>query len=176
MKSLNWFSAYLIRAALGVIESTINGITNESVRRALLLSLKPVKQVITVLTDGDERNDEQIAKVFKDFAGGELPDFAETELAILVAKIKDENTRAVVDVLSDPVVDVLRLLTDANKDNETQIKERLQELIADPKSLQVLILNIAIPVAGQIKDDKVREFLLEFLKNILQGGGVVIEG
>ncbi len=177
MKSLNFFTAFLIRTAIGVIESNlISNINNEEVRRAMLLSLKPVRKTIDVLTDGIERNDEQVKEVWDGFVSNELPDFAEAELALLVQKIKDENARAVVGVLSDPVVDIFRLLTDADKDDKGQVKARLQELIADPKSLEVLIVNVAIPVAENIKDEKIRDFILAFLQSLLDGGIELKEG
>ena len=176
MKSLNFFTAFLIRSAFGVIESQfINQITNLQVQRAMKLSLKPLRNTIDALSDGNPANDEQVKAIWDGFVSTDLPDFAEAELTVLVDKIKNENTKAVLGTLSDPFVDIFRLLTDANKDNEAQVNARLQELISDPKSLEVLVRNVAIPIAEKIKNDEVRKFLIAYLQSILEGG-IGIEG
>lgn len=176
MKSLNWFTASLVRTAISVIESYLIGnIKDPELKKTMLFGLRPFKGTIDALSDNIEMNDEQVKAVWDKFVSGDLPDFADQEIAVLVEKIKDANTKAVLVVLADPMVDIFRLLVDDNKDNEAQVKARLQEVIKDPKSLQVLIENVAIPIASKIKDEKMREFLLLFLQGIL-GGEIVIEG
>lgn len=174
MKSLNSFTAFLVRSAIGVIENyLIASIKDPTLKRAMTLGLRPFRGTIDALSDKIEMNEEQVKEVWNLFVSGELPDFAEKEIAVRLEKIKNENTKAVLSVLADPVVDIFRLLTDANKDNEAQINARLKELVQDPASLKTLVQNIAIPIAEKIKDEKAREFLLAFLQSILEGEVVI---
>lgn len=170
MKSLNWFSAYVARAALGVVKGIIMGIKDGIGRRALLLSFAPAEKTITVLSDGIERNDEQVAEVVHEFISTDVPNFADVELTALAEKIQDPETKGLVMVLADPFVDIIRILTDADKDDKGQVKARLKEMAQDPASRRALLI-FAIELAEGIKNERYRELIIGLLTGALENGG-----
>ena len=170
LKSLNWLSSYIARAALGIIRGIIEGIKDGIVRRALLLGFAPAEKVITALSDGIERNEEQVAEIGRQFLSTDVPAFADVELTALAEKIEDQETKELVLVLADPFVDIIRILTDADKDDKGQVKARLKELAEDKASRRALIL-FAIQLAEGVKNEKTRALIIGLLMGALENGG-----
>lgn len=169
MASLNWFSAYVARAALAILKGIINGIKDGPGKRALLLSFTPAENVITVLSDGNPRNDEQVAEVVNQFVSTDVPRFADMELVTLADKIQDEETKNFVLAGGDTLIDILRLLTDTDKDDKGQIKALLIEAGQDKEKRRAAIL-FAIDLAKEIKNEKTRDLLIGLLMGALEGG------
>ncbi len=175
LKSLNWFSAYIARAALGVVKGIVQGIKPGTLQRAILLGFPAGEEFITVLSDSDPANEAQANAIWKRFVSVTLPDFAESELDTIAGKITDPETQELVLVGGGLVVRGLRLLTDENPDNKTQFNELLKEVMRDERTRRA-VLTFAIELANDIRDEKTRAIVVGLLTGLLENGGFGIEG
>lgn len=175
LKSLNWFSAYIARAALGVVKGIVQGIKPGTLQRAILLGFPAGEEFITVLSDNDPANEAQANAIWKRFVSGTLPDFAESELDTIAGKIADPETQELVLVGGGLVVRGLRLLTDENPDNKTQFNELLKEVMRDERTRKAVLI-FAIELAQDIQSEKYRSLVIGLLTGLLENGGFGIEG
>ena len=175
LKSLNWFSAYIARAALGVVKGTVTGIKPGTLQRAILLGFPAGEEFITVLSDNDPANEAQARVIWQRFVSGTLPDFLVRELATLAENIADEETRELVLVGGELLIRALRLLTDENPDNKSQFNELLKE-VARNERLRRAVLTVGIELAQDIQNEKTRAIVIGLLTGLLENGGFGIEG
>ncbi len=175
ISSLNWFSAYIARAALGVIKGIVTGIKPGTLQRAILLGFPAGEEFITVLSDNDPANEAQARLIWQRFVSGTLPDFLVRELAALAENIADEETRELVLVGGELVIRALRLLTDENPDNKSQFNELLKE-VARNERLRRAVLTVGIELAQDIQNEKTRAIVIGLLTGLLENGGFGIEG
>lgn len=175
ISSLNWFSAYIARAALGVIKGIVTGIKPGTLQRAILLGFPAGEEFITVLSDNDPANEAQARLIWQRFVSGTLPDFLVRELAALAENIADEETRELVLVGGELLIRALRLLTDENPDNKAQFNELLKE-VARNERLRRAVLTVGIELAQDIQNEKTRAIVIGLLTGLLENGGFGIEG
>ena len=175
LKSLNWFSAYIARAALGVVKGIVVGIKPGTLQRAILLGFPAGEEFITVLSDSDPENEAQAQAIWQRFVSATLPDFLVRELAALAENIADEETRELVLVGGELVIRALRLLTDENPDNKAQFNELLKE-VARNERLRRAVLTVGIELAQDIQNEKTRAIVIGLLTGLLENGGFGIEG
>jgi len=175
LKSLNWFSAYIARAALGVVKGIVVGIKPGTLQRAILLGFPAGEEFITVLSDSNPENETQAKAIWSRFVSVTLPDFLVRELATLAENIADEETRELVLVGGELVIRALRLLTDENPDNKTQFKALLKEVARDERTRRAVLL-FGIELAQDIESEKYRNMLIGLLTGLLENGGFGIEG
>ena len=175
LKSLNWFSAYIARAALGVVKGIVVGIKPGTLQRAILLGFPAGEEFITVLSDSNPENEAQAKAIWSRFVSVTLPDFLVRELATLAENIADEETRELVLVGGELVIRALRLLTDENPDNKTQFKALLKEVARDERTRRAVLL-FGIELAQDIESEKYRNMLIGLLTGLLENGGFGIEG
>ncbi len=175
LKSLNWFSAYIARAALGVVKGIVVGIKPGTLQRAILLGFPAGEEFITVLSDSDPENEAQAQAIWQRFVSATLPDFLVRELAALAENIADEETRELVLVGGELVIRALRLLTDENPDNKAQFNELLKEVARDER-LRRAVLTVGIELAQDIQNEKTRAIVIGLLTGLLENGGFGIEG
>ena len=175
LKSLNWFSAYIARAALGVVKGIVVGIKPGTLQRAILLGFPAGEEFITVLSDSDPENEAQAQAIWQRFVSATLPDFLVRELASLAENIADEETRELVLVGGELVIRALRLLTDENPDNKAQFNELLKEVARDERTRRA-VLTFAIELAQDIQNEKTRAIVIGLLTGLLENGGFGIEG
>ena len=175
LKSLNWFSAYIARAALGVVKGIVTGIKPGTLQRAILLGFPAGEEFITVLSDNDPANEAQARVIWQRFVSVTLPDFLVRELATLAENIADEETRELVLVGGELLIRALRLLTDENPDNKSQFNELLKE-VARNERLRRAVLTVGIELAQDIQNEKTRAIVIGLLTGLLENGGFGIEG
>lgn len=162
----------LIISALGVIEKyLINQVKNPTLKAAMQLQIQPLKATTLALSDENPLDDEQLAAIWKEHLGTNVTVFAESEIGKLLEKIKDENLKKVLALLSLPVVNSLRLVTDENVHDGEQLEAEIRRFLADETSQRTLVENVLIPyVLVNIKEDGIREFVTAILKELLNGG------
>ncbi len=173
LKSLNWFSAYIARAALGVVKGIVVGLKDGTLTRAILLGFPAGEQLITVLSDSNPENEAQAQEIWQRFVSVTLPDFAESELGTIAGKIEDEETKELVLVGGGLVVRGLRLLTDADPDNKAQFSALLKDVMKDERTRRAVLL-FALELVQDIKDEKTRPIIGGLLTGLLEGGGLGI--
>lgn len=157
-----------ILAALGVLDSLfINRIKSLVVQNALRLQLAPVRAIAVALTDENPRNDEQVEAILQDHLNQAVPPFAESEINRLLEKIQNESTRALLQVLSIPGVEMIRLVSDADPNNQAQIESYANEYINREDVQDALLYNWGIPtIEKRVKDPYLRELLIAVLQGV----------
>lgn len=173
MTKINSWVARLVVAALSSVDAFfISKIKSTIVREGLRKLLRPIQDSALAFADDNPRNDEQLEAIWKGFAHVELPDYAEGQITSAIAKIKDENVRTVLGTVSNPVVNMLRLVTDEDPNNEEQLKLMLKAFVTDPETQHVAIENILIPlIEAKVKDETLRAWLIDLIRNGLFNEG-----
>ena len=85
---------------------------------------------------------------------------------VLTEKIKDDKLRRSVAFVVDPSVDMLRLVTDKNPNNEQQIGERWKQAAADPTFHDLVVNDWLEDVLDSLKVNEVYKLLI--METILQ--------
>jgi hypothetical protein len=175
MTKINSWVARLVVAALSSVEAFfISKIKSTVVREGLRKLLRPIQDSALAFADDNPRNDEQLEAIWKGFAHIELPDYAEGQIEGAIAKIGDENVRTVLSTLSHPIVNMLRLVTDEDPNNEVQLKIMLKAFVSDPQNQKVLIENVIVPlIEAKVKDESLRAWLIDLIRNGLFADGQV---
>lgn len=163
----------LILAALSVVENLfIPKIKVAEIQAALRLSAQPLKAMTQALSDGNPKDAEQVKDIWRKFVNEPLPDLADDQIAFALSRLKDENLRKVLEVLSHPTVNILRIVTDENPDDQTQIKDQFEDLIGSEYAQDVLILHLLKPILEKrLKDKVLLNIVLSTLDGALEGDG-----
>lgn len=166
------FVARLVVAALAAIESFfISKIKSQVVQKGIRLSLAPVQQTVIALGDDNPRNEEQVEAIWKKFANQDLANFSEDEVSAALDKIQDVHIRTVLEALSRPTIGLLRVVTDEDVHDGEQIKALFTVFIQSKETQAIAIEHVVIPLlVEKIKDEGLRNFIIEFLKGSLDGG------
>ena len=168
MQSISKFLASMVYMAIGLIESIfISRINKPLLKRAIQLPLTRIRETVSALSDGNPKNDEQVEEIWDKFAGTDLPDFAEDELALAISKIQDEKVKLVLAAFAPYTVDILRAVTDDNKDNKGQVTTIGKALLADKEARDAAIEGLIIPwIEANVKNIEVRDGLIFWLRNL----------
>ena len=162
----------LISTAFGVIEKyVISKIKNPTLSAAMALQIQPLKATVAALSDENPMDEDQIAEVWKNHLGTNVTAFTESEVGKLLEKVKDENLQKVLALLSIPVVNSLRLVSDDDVHDGDQLEAELKRFLNAEESQRTLVENILIPyVIVKIKEDFIRELVIVALRELLDGG------
>ena len=158
--------ASAIIKALDITQTQINKIKNDLIRKGLTSLVEPLKALVRALSDKDPNNDAQVAEIFRQYANTGLSNFAEENLMALTEKVKDEKLRRSVAFVVDPSVDMLRLVTDKDPNNEKQIAERWKQAAADPAFHDLVVNDWLEDVLDAMKVNEVYKLLI--METILQ--------
>lgn len=163
----------IVFAALNAIEKFfIARIPVERVRTGMTILLSPIRQMVIALNDQDPENGEQVETLWKKFANTDLADYSENTLANLIDSIKDQHLRPALATLVTPTVGMLRIVTDADPDNESQIKAQWKGFIEDPGVHKVVLDHMLAPTLyGMIKNKELVEYILSTIADMLDGEG-----
>lgn len=159
-KMIGSLIASAIIKALDITQTQINKIKNDLVRKGLTSLVEPLKSLVRALSDKDPNNDAQVAEIFREYANTGLSNFAEENLLTLSEKIKDAKLRRSVAFVIDPSVDMLRLVTDKEPDNEKQIAERWKQAAADPTFHDLVVNDWLEDVLDAMKVNEVYKLLI----------------
>ena len=134
--------------------------------------LAPIRQMINALNDQDPQNAEQVEALWKKFANTDLADYSQSTLSNLIGTIKDPNLRPALSTLVVPTVNMLRIVTDDDPNNEAQIKTQWQAFVKDPSTHKVVLDHMLAPTLyGLIKNVELVEYILSVIADILDGEG-----
>lgn len=158
----------MVFMAIGLIESIfISRINKPLLKRAIQLPLTRIRETVAALSDGNPKNDAQVEEIWDKFAGTDLPDFAEDELAIAIEKVQDEKVKLVLAAFAPYTVNILRAVTDDNTANKEQITAIGKALLADKVARNAAIESLIIPwVEENVKNIEVRDGLIFWLRNL----------
>jgi len=90
-----------------------------------------------------------------------------------VARINNERVRLGLGLLSVPLVDALRILSDDNPRNAEQAEDVLDTFILNPDAQSFILKDLMIPVLGKvIKEPVLLDFILDSLADALAEGAI----
>lgn len=155
----------LVLTALASIDAFfISKIKNTTVKNGLRSALAPVRETALALCDDNPRNDEQVEAIWKQYANIDLPVLAEGEIANALNQVEDADVRVVLTTLSNPVVNMLRVVTDGDPNNKAQLRAMFQAFVNDAGTQEVAVEHILIPlIEKKVKDETLRAFLLTLI-------------
>lgn len=158
----------ILLAALALVDSFfISKIKSKPVQNGLRLNLEPVKQSVIAFTDDNPRNEEQLEAIWKSFANTELPDYSQNEIHAAIQKVEDADVREVLETISMPTVNLLRIVTDEDPNNKEQIRAMFNAFVKSPATQQVAVDHILVPlIESKVKDEALRMFLLELITSL----------
>lgn len=161
--------ARLILFALGFAERRfLEGMDDAEIKEAVRLALDPIRDTVTVLSDDNPRNDEQVADVWKHFVANDVYAYGNENIPQLLSKIKDENFRDTLIYISVPIMKMLQMAFDDNPNNETQIKQLWTDFIQQPETYEVIVKSLLIPaLENKFEDNETVQFIIDFLEDAL---------
>lgn len=169
--TLNKWLVIAITQLLGAIESLfISKVKSQVVQEGLRLTLNPVRATVNALADGEPRNAEQVEAIWKEFTNVQVTQFADQKIHDALLKIEDEHVRGGLSTISMPIVNMLRIVTDANPKDGQQIKEMWLQFIQDPNTHEVVAEHLVIPmIEAKINNAELAQLLKTLLKGAFDG-------
>lgn len=161
----------MLLTALNFIESALlKRINNEKVDTGLTLVVERLRQVVTVLNDTNADNKSQVLDIVYEFFNTDFSDFAKEVVSEEIAKIEDENLRAIAQYFLERAIDVIKLLTDEDLDNSAQLNAFLELWAKSEASHEILLYKILEPLLRKTNlDEDWIEAILEVIKIALTG-------
>ncbi len=168
MQSISKFLASMVFMAIGLIESIfISRINKPLLKRAIQLPLTRIRETVSALSDGNPKNDDQVQEIWDKFAGTDLPDFAEDEIATAIDKVQDEKVKALLAVFAPYSIEILRAVTDEDKDNKGQVTVIGKKMLEDKIARDAAIEGLVIPwIEKNVKNEEFRDGLIFWLRNL----------
>lgn len=155
----------ILLAAIGVLEGLFLGkIKDITVKNALTANLAPFRPMVLAVTDDNPRNGEQLQEILQQHLNQNVPGWVDSERVRLINQLDDDNTKMIVLALTYPSADLLRLISDGNPDNKSQVKDYLAQYFQRDDVRDVAFDNIFIPQIEKIKDESTRILFLEMVK------------
>lgn len=172
IKILSKLAANLVLMAIAFIETRlIDRIPVEDVKVGMKLLLQPIRNMVVALSDDEPRNNEQLRELWRKFANVELSDYTENTIRNLVAKIKNPKVQRPIGTVAVPVVNMIRIFTDNNPDNDRQVEELWKAFVKDPATHATVLEDLLEPVLrGAIKDEATVNFILTLIAEALKQG------
>lgn len=133
-------------------------------RDFLTMSLTPLKAILDVLSDDNEADGDQIEEILRKFANGDLANFTEAQVALLIDKLDDASLKIVLNKISVPSFNMLRLLTDDNPDNANQLATMWGAFAKDPATHAVILDHLLEPLLENvIPEASLRAIILDLI-------------
>lgn len=166
---------WVARLVLGLIAAIdvylVERIKSELAKRGIRSLLTPLKQITTALGDDNPRNEEQVEGILKKYLNQDVPVFATGEISAALKKVGDDDTRIVLQTVSEPVVEMLRLVSDDDPNNGEQLKELVKQFVQSEATQRVFILHALIPLIEAKVNGPMKEVLLQVIHDVLLGDG-----
>jgi len=149
----------------------LDAIQSVAIKSALTSILGRAREAIKAVSDSNPQNVEQLEAILKDFIGQDIVPLADGVITEKIALIGNERVRRGLSILSVPVIDSLRLLTDENPNNAQQAEEVFDGFVLDPVTQEFIIIDLLTPVLeARIPDPLLRSFILEALSTGIREG------
>lgn len=165
VKPIGDITATLLKLALNFSQNQLEKkVGDEDVRDGIMLAFPLAAKVIEVLNDDNPENDKQVRAELMASLNGPVADFIDRLLSEKIEKT-DENLEAILTFLKDAVVDVFRLITDDDAQNNTQLEAFIDQLLRDIEFHDLVIEHIIVPIARKAG---ATEEWVDFLREVVQ--------
>jgi hypothetical protein len=163
----------LLDMSLGFFKSRILqrvDLDEEHLRKGIETGFIPLESIVRVLNDDDPNNKEQVRTLMLEWVNGPVSELVEDIFKDLIGKSKDENLRVVFSTILGLGVATLKIYSDKDDDNDTQLKALLKEFIESPETHSVVLEHLVRPMLVKaIKDEAWVSYLMELLRAALKG-------
>lgn len=161
--------ASLVLFAINFIEKKfVEKVPNDDVRAGLKLLLNPIRGMVNALSDENPRNAEQIAELWKKWAGNDLVNFGDARLQVLIGNIENDQLRRPLSIIVVPTLNMVRIFTDDNPNNVDQLKENWLSFISSQETHEVVLVDLLEPALDKILDKEVVDFILAIITEALE--------
>ena len=144
VKAISDLFAAIAKLGLNFAENQIEKkISDDLAQRGALLFLQPTRDIVLALNDNDAANAEQVKGIILDWVNAPLSEYLEDLADAGIAKVNDEKAKALLNFAAGVITDVLRLITDDEKENDKQIKAYFNKLVAS-EEFQALVIQILL--------------------------------
>lgn len=167
-------SKWIGKLVLGFIAAIdvylVDRVKSPVAKRSIRSLLNPLKSITNALSDDNPKNDEQVEAIVKLYINQEVPVFASGEIAAALDKIQDENVKAVLNTVAEPVLEMVRLISDDNPNNGAQLKELVDTFVKSKNTQDIAVIHILLPlVEEKVPDGPFKDVLLTIIKDVLLG-------
>lgn len=139
------------------------------VKIGVKMLLSPVRKMIDALNDLEPENEAQVREVWRKFANEDLTDYSEATIQKLVSGIKNEHLRPALAHLTVPTVEMLRIVTDNDKDDQRQLQELWDMFVKSADTHDVVLDHLLAPfLYGTIKNPELVEYILQTIADLLK--------
>lgn len=132
------------------------------VQDSIRLIMSPIKKMITVLSDVDPNNKEQVQKVWTEFVqSGEFNASLEARIMQAVDLIQDPKAKAFVSKIVKPCIKTIQCLYDQDPNNVEQIRQTWIDFAADMDNIKSII-QVFVP------DESLQDDILLLIENLFE--------
>ena len=110
----------------------IDTIADPNARSLATASVNDMERIIFALIDENPNDVDQVKAIVRNFASEPLLQYGQTELAEAIMRLKREELKALLLLVSPTLSDALRLLLDGDKDNNDQVEQLFIDLVKSP--------------------------------------------
>jgi len=169
----SWAGAIISRGLLIYIPRLTGLISSPTLRAAVNALLTRTAELVKAVSDGNPENAEQTEAIVRGFVSEDAIPLVDGYVDEQVARINNERVRLGLGLLSVPLVDALRILSDDNPRNAEQAEDVLDTFILNPDAQSFILKDLMIPVLGKvIKEPVLLDFILDSLADALAEGAI----
>lgn len=139
---LNGAIAALINTAITMgLDALIAAVSKVPVAKAGLESVKArLLQTTSALADADPDDTKQLEKIWlQNFVGQDLHKIGSEQFQLGLAKIQNERLKRIAAHIGGYGLEIVKLVTDDNPDNEAQLREHLAAFFEDPETEAIIV-------------------------------------
>lgn len=156
---INAAIAALINTAITMgLDALIAAVAKVPIAKTGLESVKlRLLQTTSALADADPDDTEQLEKIWlQNFVGQDLHQIGSEQFQMGLAKIQDERLKRIAAHLGGYGLEIIKLVTDDNPNNEAQLREHLASFFEDPET-EAIIVEDYIRAGLHAAADKIRK-------------------
>lgn len=121
-------------------------IPSPALAAAALAAFNRVEQMIEAVTDENPEDGKQLEAIVRQFVSEDAVPIADGVIEERLALITNDRARNGLTLLSVPVVDTMRLLTDENPDNALQAEDVLDTFLRNPAVQDFAVEDLMVPI------------------------------
>lgn len=170
VKPIGDITATLLRLALNFSKGQLERkVEDDDVRDGIMLAFPLAARVIEVLNDDNPENDKQVRTELFITLNGPVADFIDRILGEKIDGV-DGDFAPILEFAKDKAVDVFRLVTDDDAQNNAQLQAFFDELLRSPEFRELVIEQIIVPIARKAgATDEWVEFLRDVIRTTFDG-------
>lgn len=133
----------VVRVNLDLVEKhLISQIADQEARSLATSAVNDMERIVNALLDENPQDRQQVLEIVRNFASEPLLLYGELELAEAISRLKREELKALLLLVTPTLSNVMRLLLDGNKDNNDQVEQLFIDLAKSPGFITTFVTLI----------------------------------